>query len=457
MLNIEIQNLGNIKEAKIELGKLTIFAGPNNSGKTYINYLLYALLNQNYSIVNKTFLKFIEKAKNDGVIDIELDKLIDEEYLKIKAIFEKNFEKSLDRFFSAENGTFSKFNLKIIQDINEIKENIYKTTLSRELKIGKDREVLEISKKENSNNLTLIIKDSTLPNDIYLEFLNDAIFKIIFYELVNDTFLLPAERTGINLFYQELNIYRNSLINNLQKSKIDPVEILEEMMVSKYPQPIADYINFLNSMHTLKKRKSELKKLNEFLHKKIINGKYKIDKDGSIYFLPYKTSFKGRDYRNKIDLHLSSSTAKTFFSLEFYIEHIAKKDSFLIIDEPELNLHSDNQRNVARLLACLVNNGVNVIISTHSDYIIREFNNLIMLKEDFKNKEELMQKYGYSEEELLNLNDIKAYLVDNGKVELMSMNNKEGIIANTFDEVINALNTSSDDIYYTKLEEIDDE
>lgn len=35
-MKIQIQNLGAIKEAELDLGKrLTIFCGSNNSGKTY--------------------------------------------------------------------------------------------------------------------------------------------------------------------------------------------------------------------------------------------------------------------------------------------------------------------------------------------------------------------------------------------------------------------------------------
>lgn len=51
----------------------------------------------------------------------------------------------------------------------------------------------------------------------------------------------------------------------------------------------------------------------------------------------------------------------------------------LIIDEPELNLHPDNQRKMAGLLARLVNCGVKVLVTTHSDYLIRELNNRVML------------------------------------------------------------------------------
>jgi hypothetical protein len=39
----------------------------------------------------------------------------------------------------------------------------------------------------------------------------------------------------------------------------------------------------------------------------------------------------------------------------------------------------NNQLKMARLKVRLVNNGINVFITTHSDYIIKEFNNLLGL------------------------------------------------------------------------------
>jgi predicted ATP-dependent endonuclease of OLD family len=232
------------------------------------------------------------------------------------------------------------------------------------------------------------------------------------------------------------------------------MEVIKDLMISKYPQPIADYIEFLNNTIQFKKYTTEFKHINNILHNKIIKGKYQVTNEG-ISFLPYKTYYKGGNYNNKIDLHLASSTAKTMFSLEFYINHIAKKGGFLIIDEPELNLHPDNQRKIARLIALIVNNDINVILSTHSDYIIRELNNLIMLNDDFKSKEKLMKKYNYNKNELLSKDKVNAYLINKGTAVKMKINPNEGIIATTFDDVINNLNNSSDDIYYTKMEDLE--
>lgn len=63
-----------------------------------------------------------------------------------------------------------------------------------------------------------------------------------------------------------------------------------------------------------------------------------------------------------------------------------KKANLLMIDEPELNLHPDAQRLMARLIVYLVNNGIKVAVSTHSDYFIKEINSLIMLKNSFEEK-----------------------------------------------------------------------
>ena len=77
-----------------------------------------------------------------------------------------------------------------------------------------------------------------------------------------------------------------------------------------------------------------------------------------------------------------------------------------MIDEPELNIHPENQREIARLLARLVNAGLNIVISTHSDYIVRELNSLIMLSGDKNQK--LRTKYGYDKNEVLSIEQVGA-------------------------------------------------
>ena len=121
-----------------------------------------------------------------------------------------------------------------------------------------------------------------------------------------------------------------------------------------------------------------------------------------------------------------------------------------MIDEPELNIHPENQREIARLLARLVNAGLNIVISTHSDYIVRELNSLIMLSGDKNQK--LRTKYGYDKNEVLSIEQVGAYLYDKQTITPFDITPEDGIYATTFDEVIGDINTTNDDIYYS-LEE----
>lgn len=145
---------------------------------------------------------------------------------------------------------------------------------------------------------------------------------------------------------------------------------------------------------------------------------------------------------------MTSSTVKSLFGLWVYLEYDAQPGDVLMIDEPELNLHPANQRLMARLIARLVNADLRVIASTHSDYLVREINSLIMLSRPASVQAELMQRYDYKKEELLEPKQVSAWLFHDRAIKPMNIDSIEGIAAETFDEQIHSLNGTSDGIYY---------
>ena len=151
----------------------------------------------------------------------------------------------------------------------------------------------------------------------------------------------------------------------------------------------------------------------------------------------------------KMDLHLTSSTVKSLFGLWAYLEYEAQPGDVLMIDEPELNLHPSNERKLARLLAQLANSKLRVVISTHSDYLVREMNSLIMLSVPHSKRQLLMQKFEYVDQQLLQPKDVAAWLFTDRSIVEMNIDPAEGIDAATFDDQIHELNETSDDIYYT--------
>lgn len=440
MVKVYFENLGNIAKGDVEINNLTLFAGQNNTGKTYVAYALYSLFDKGFEYNLTELNSIIENLYKDGFYELDLKTFFDSNYQKMKQEVELAFSKSLSFVFSANENEFEKSKIKFELNATDIKKELLKIEYRTNISIGKKSKIVfEVIKEKNNTRLKTILFDDTIPKDVIYDNLKAVLSRFVFHNIFSNSFLLPAERTGLNLFYRELSSNRTAILHPLRELR----------NVSRYPQPIADYIDFLNNSFELKKLNSDFKDLAIEIQTEILKGKYRLEKDG-IYFLPYKQYSNTNNFNQKISLHLSSSTAKTFFSLVFYLEHLAREGETLIIDEPELNLHPDNQRKIARILTMIANRGIKVIVSTHSDYFVREINNLIMLKDEFNSKQELMQKYGYNESMFISEKKVSAYLFDDNSIKLMEIDNKEGIIANTFDDVINSLNSSSDDIYYQK-------
>jgi len=258
--------------------------------------------------------------------------------------------------------------------------------------------------------------------------------------------LLPAERSGINLFFRELNSKRAALLRHVTSQTLDTNELLKDIIVSRYPQPIHDYIEFMNAQPEIKRQTSEtFADLATRLQKDVLKVKYRVDRYGDVSIAPLRS-------KTELGLHLGSSTAKTFFGLWSYLNHLAQPGDCLMIDEPELNLHPLNQLNIARLLAELVNRGINVVVSTHSDYMVREWGNLVMLSEDFLGRDAISKRHGLSSSQWLPANKVHAYEFHSGGVDAMSIDVSSGIRTPLFDESIEQLNAAAQDIYFAVQE-----
>ena len=139
-----------------------------------------------------------------------------------------------------------------------------------------------------------------------------------------------------------------------------------------------------------------------------------------------------------------------------YLKHIANYNDLIIIDEPEINLHPSNQIIIARLLARLANKGFRLLISTHSDYIVREFNNLVILSQkDNTSVINVAKEYEYKEDEYIRIEDLSIYsfAYKNKRSKQIVVSeipiNETGFEVKTMDEVIDKQNNISETLYYS--------
>ena len=108
---------------------------------------------------------------------------------------------------------------------------------------------------------------------------------------------------------------------------------------------------------------------------------------------------------------------------------------------------------MARIFGKMVNAGIRLVISTHSDYIIRELNNLIMLSAVSKNLHDQIQTWGYTEDMKIKPQEVGAYLFNYGEGEKMvnvtSIEvNDYGFEVETIDDSISKQNEVSETLYY---------
>jgi predicted ATPase len=450
-MNIYFERLGFINKGELNLNGFTLLCGPNNTGKTYAMYSLYGLLNNNFEVHFEFLADVLRQLAAKNVYQVDLRDLMAQHFDSMIRQIEDSFHKQLPRLFSVEESDFLNTKIKLTFDrdalLQRATDNEWKTKLS----FGKEKDwFLYIEKAANQTMLTLSLRETNWPQDILIAFISSHIVKLIFSNISRRCFLLPAERSGLNLFFKELSSIRNRLLHQAQKYHINPIEFLQDLIESRYAEPISDYIEFLNSLDAVKKHKGQFCATAQEIQNEILKGQYEVSQHGDVYFLP------DHGEQKKMPLHFTSSTVKTFFGLVFYLNHLAQKGDCLMIDEPELNLHPENQRTIVRILVALVNAGLKIIVSTHSDYFVRELNNLILFNRDFRQSAELKKKYGYAQTDALDSRHISAYLFEHHKITPLEFIPDEGFIAETFDNVIRSLNQSSHDIYYTIQEELEE-
>ena len=208
--------------------------------------------------------------------------------------------------------------------------------------------------------------------------------------------LLYAQLSGqVRLFFARNLIFaRNRLLDQIAQTnqKADPRELLFKAY-QNYPWPVETNVDFTRRLEDIAKSKSFIAKehpeiLDDFAD--IVGGTYAVTSNDQLYYIPKGT-------RSRLTMVESSSSARALLNLSFYLNCIAQKGDLLMVDEPELSLHPENQRRIARLFTRLVNIGVKVFVTTHSDYIVKELNTLIMLNHDQATSEKSCQRKWLSE------------------------------------------------------------
>ena len=444
-MKIKFSNLGSIQETELDLRPLTVIIGPNNSGKTYIAYSIYGLWQRVRRTLNMYKGQLDFKQENQGGWSLQIDNNLLDFFVRDAEEMAKSFQgSSLESFFQdSSHKLFSKTLFSIIISRQEVEDAINLLTqqesffleifhlsygISIKIKISRQNNTLFFktqsqNQENNINENKILIEDFHQTNTPEIYFI-DVIKQIIFS---NKIFAFPAERNAFINTYKMLANRRYQLLKQTQRELLSissserQLDLLKEQGDIRYPQPVEDFLDFLSEIElqeipkTNSSNKNEFQKLADEIEKQLQNKNKTNLKSTKLGGKEIKVLVKKG---LEIDIYNASSSIKQLAPLLLYLRYRASKGDFLVIDEPEMNLHSESQAKLLEALSILVNLGVRILLTTHSPYVMAHLENLV--NGNHNNPELLKRQCSYlylqDERAFLPIDQVSAYEMKDNKL-----------------------------------------
>lgn len=414
-MKFQFTSLGAIDEASIELAPLTIICGRNNTGKTYVTYAMYAFLSMWRQLIDwEVDRDDLDKLFKNGAVSIDMDTRFVAQWQNIKKNTCDRWQELLPKALGAPAARFEETQISFDFAIDDAWKH---AEFKKELRSEKGKVLFSVEKSANSSVLEFVAlvdgDKRDFPTYALENFVSQTLLEAVLSPYLPTVFMVSTERTGAVTFKEELNLTKNKLANFLatmdsSKEMQHPGKLFEAIYSGGYPLPVESNVQFVNRFGSMESRSGTLLAAHPSLaadFENIAGGQYLTNKDGVTHFVP-----KG----SKVELRLTeaSSAARSLVVIWYWLKAEAAQGHMLLIDEPELNLHPENQRAFARFLAKLVNLKVKVLITTHSDTILREFNTLIMLARATDHVEAVRKEFRYADDECLDTKNVVLYVAN---------------------------------------------
>ncbi len=461
-MKVSIRNLGVIKEeATIDLKPLTVLIGPNNAGKTWLAYSLAGIFSSfgssayiqayaakkvpnNYKVLDDA----IERVLTKGNASIDLRKFADEngeKYFNDVAQYARNW---MSRFLSTQLAHFDDMDISLSLGENKAyfldrvsqysrTNRVAGSVLTIRKNRGEDKVFAFTSEEQGAEGQEEQLEERIPPEEVR-ERLVSFVATMLRRSLYSQVYVFPTERTTLvsARFAERIS---DRIQNNLNQRVMEALEVLvKELDISALAEQnitareaIAPVGIFMSMLNNIFKRRSKDKgerervaekdlavkryiELAEILEKQILAGDVYLstpepDPRREVLFQPTQDV--------NLEIPIVSSMVKELSPLVLYLRHLARQGELLIIDEPEMNLHPAAQVQIIEFLAMLVNAGLNVLITTHSTYVVDHLTNL-MDAYKHKNQDEIVEMFLLEQKEAFIAQEkVSVYLVEDGKVQ----------------------------------------
>ena len=435
-IRIDVSNYGPIAEAAIDLRPLTVFVGPSNTGKSYLAILTYALhrffsgASSNTEIgvstpprTSSLPLPFGNVNVNNRDVGHETEVLLDwiqqlstgpesagssldlpdnvasivRKQLLPHSTWNEILPGELARCFGTadagwliRHGTTSEatISVKYLRDDAEYKDALLRfdfnlsgrglrssSSVSESIPLRINRDFASHVQRRMRFYRSWFLERNTSQSFVFQTLASDlagAVGSTMVIPLSKSAHYLPADRTGVMHAHQVVvaSMISSSpfagLRNNISLPSLSGV--------------LSDFLLQLLSLGNDESLNREARgtDLSTNIEERMLLGTIQTDRSNRLYPI---FSYMPHGWKKELPLMNSSSMVSELAPIVLYLRHVVKQGDVLIIEEPESNLHPSMQVELVKQLATVVNSGVRVMLTTHSEWILEELANLMRLSD----------------------------------------------------------------------------
>ncbi len=430
---LTVENFGPIQRANIRLHPLTLFVGPSNTGKSYLSILIYAFhcyfgsFKSRYILKSeREFIHLIRSILPNGtdhlrdsltsigkqLRDLERDnpketvEVIIPEPLAgvLREVFQKascvGLHEEISRCFGLDIQSLHRHNasysLNVILRISQAEnfsplehhftldgtKSTSWTHLPEGIPLSLYREHSDVlpshlswlysPRLEFEEFMDYDGVDISIGRIELIQFIAEYLAFGMFGPFARSSHYLPADRTGV------MHAHKAVVSTVLKRASMAGAS--QSQNIHSLSGVLADFLEGLMTSDTMEsyisnsRRPSGILNICKNIEEQMLNGSISTDYSDILKYPQF--SFQPDGWENSLPLKNASSMVSELAPILLCLRNHVNNGDVLIVEEPESHLHPSMQVQLMRELAAIVNAGVRVIVTTHSEWMLEELANL---------------------------------------------------------------------------------
>lgn len=440
---LKVSGYGKIEHAEIEVAPLTLFVGDNNSGKSYLMSLLWGIQNLGTTEMMKGedeedadeielvnwFKKQIAVVCKQDICIANASEISDALQFTLDKGLKGNKENLVKKIFNSASVRIKELRIEL--------ENMDKVSLTFERirsGVGYEKDMVKIYSNTGMEFFYNFLDISPTRID---EYLGKYIVKSILLSLVTGI-STGTERMGSDIYFPAARtgfMLTKNIINKVGRDTTFNID-MEQKEVTPFVRPINQFLDVMSDLALDGEGNKKFSGIATYLESGMAEGIVDMSTlpNREVMYIPVGLG-------TGIPLRVVSAVVTELSPLILILKHKWNLET-LFYEEPETCLHPKLQQKMARVICQLVNAGLKMVITTHSDIILQHINNMIRLsgRED---AEDICQQFGYQESDLMKAENVKVYQLKSGagirtKVEEIVCG-ENGFAIPTFNEALDRI------------------